>query len=297
MNKISVIVPVYNVEAYLKGCLDSIVSQDYPSLEIILVNDGSTDHSGQICQQYANQDSRIKVINQKNMGTSAAKNTGLSAATGDLITFVDADDWYTSKDSISTLYQLMQEKQADISAGNFNEFDDQSNKYLIHVFAKHPARVIMNSREWFKNEYRDEEAISQCFSTPWGKLFKREYFKNLRFPVGKIDEDDLTMWKTFLQADRIAYTNQPLYVYRNHRANSITAVANNAQLFSLPAIEQRITMEQRLHFTDILPEEISAYLWRLQMHRNNALKVGEASNFKQAQQTINIINKRNNANY
>ena len=297
MEKISVIIPVYNVEKYLKNCLDSIVNQDYQNLEIILVNDGSTDNSSEICANYADHDSRIKYIVQENQGTSAAKNAGLGAASGDLITFVDADDWYANSQSLTVLHKMLKTDDTDIAVGNFNEFDDSKAAYFIHVFTDKPSHLVFNPMQWFKNEYNDEESISQCFSTPWGKLFKRQFFKDIRFPEGKIDEDDLTMWKTFLLANKISYTNQPIYVYRNNRTNSITNVANNAQLFSIPAIDQRITMENKIHFDHLLSQEINAYIWRLQMHRNNALKVAELPNFKQAQQSIDIINKYSDSQY
>lgn len=295
--KVSVIVPIYNCEKYLKTCLDSIIKQTYSNLEIILVNDGSTDNSLQICNQIQDQDKRVQVINQKNQGTSAAKNAGLEVASGQYLTFVDADDWYPDSHSIELLYAMIENQHSEIAVGNFNEFDANTGKFLIHVFANTHPIINFTPQDWFKNEYSDQEAISQCFSTPWGKLFKVSLFNNLRFPVGKIDEDDLTMWKVFLKANQISYFNMPIYVYRNNRTGSITNVANDAQLFSIPAVEQRITMEKVINFDNIIKTNAPFFIWRLQKHRNNALKVAELANYKNAQLKLNILNKYNHTFY
>ncbi|WP_251547632.1 glycosyltransferase family 2 protein [Limosilactobacillus caecicola] len=291
MPKISVIIPIYNCQDFLDECLNSIRKQDYPDFEVILVNDGSTDDSLDICQRFAQGDARFKIISQENQGTSAAKNAGLEKATGDYITFVDADDWFARDDTLSFLYQLLTTNDADVAVGNFNEYEAREGKYLIHILSDDHPVINYTPHEWFQNEYSDDEYISQCFSTPWGKLFKRQLFDHLRFPVGKIDEDDLTMWKTYLRATKISYCNLPIYVYRNNRAGSITDVANSAQLFSLPAIEQRMTLENLIAFHDIIERGKNPYIWRLQKHRNEALKVAERANFKDAQQKITLINK------
>lgn len=295
-DKISVIVPIYNVAPYLKRCLDSIINQSYQNLEIILVNDGSTDNSLEICQQYQQQDKRIRVISQKNAGLSAARNTGIEIATGEYITFIDSDDWYATASALATLYHLIDQYHVEIAIGNFDEFDTSINKYRLY---KHNHQSHMYSvPEWFNFEYEGTSNLSQCFSTAWGKIFTRNFFETLRFPVGKISEDDLTTWKLYLQTPSLAFIDQAIYIYRNNRADSITGIANPAQLFSLPAIEQRFTMEKLLGFNKSLSlEETNAYLWRLQMHRNNALKAADLTNFKQAQQNINIINKRNKVYY
>ncbi len=295
MEKISVIVPVYNVAPYLKQCLDSIVNQTYRNLEIILVNDGSTDNSPEICQQYQQQDQRIRVISQKNAGLSAARNTGLDIATGQYVTFVDSDDWFATNNALATLHRLIDQHDVQIAIGNFDEFDESVNSYQL--FDHDNAINVYSTPKWFSFEYIGDKNLSQCFSTAWGKLFTSNLFKNLRFPVSKISEDDLTTWQLYLQTSSVAFIDQAIYTYRNNRAKSITGVANPAQLFSLPAIEQRLTIEKLLEFNDILPLETNAYMWRLQMHRNNALKVAELTNFKQTQQNVNIINKRNKVNY
>lgn len=182
MDKISVIVPVYNVAPYLKQCLDSIVSQTYRNLEIILVNDGSTDNSLELCQQYQQEDQRIRMISQKNAGVSAAQNIGIDVSTGKYLTFIDPDDWYINPSSITDLYKMIKNKNADISIGNFNTYNENNQTSYVHVFTDHFKQVCMTPSEWFKEEYNTEEAVSQCFSSSCGKIYKRKCFTSIRFP-------------------------------------------------------------------------------------------------------------------
>lgn len=241
MEIISVIVPIYNVASYLPACLDSIIHQSYQDLEIILVNDGSTDDSLTICRQYQQRDKRIRIISQKNGGVSAARNTGIEAANGLYITFVDPDDWLSTTTALETLYNLLQQKHVDIAIGSFNIFNDEESAYYLY---EHSQQIsIYPVKQWLRFAYSDE-ITSQCVSTLWGKLFKKDLFEHLRFPVGKIDEDDLCNWQLYLLTKSVVFLDEALYIYRNNRSSSITAVANPAQLFSLPAIEQRITMNR-----------------------------------------------------
>ena len=124
---ISVIIPIYNVENYLAKCVNSVIDQNYKNLEIILVNDGSPDNCGSICDEYAQKDNRIVVIHKKNGGLSDARNAGLKISTGDFITFVDSDD-YVNKDFISTLVSLIQDFEADIAISPFIHFKDDEKK-------------------------------------------------------------------------------------------------------------------------------------------------------------------------
>lgn len=287
MDKISVIVTVYNVASYLRTCLDSIINQTYHNLEIILVNDGSTDESLVICQQYQQKDSRIKIINQKNQGVSAARNAGLDAMTGKYFIFLDSDDWFATLDAIKDLHQLLIDNNAQIAVGNFNEFDEKLQGFRLYDHDRHAT--VFSTQEWFNYEYAGQKNLSQCFSTPWGKLFNCNVFHHLRFPLGKIDEDDLTMWRTYRLVDKVVFLDQDICIYRNNRATSITGVANPAQLFSLPAIEQRITMDRIINEPPNV--EHNAYCWRLNAHFNHALSVGELSNYKHAANNIQIIQK------
>lgn len=213
MDKISVIVPIYNCANYLDNCLKSIVNQTYKNLEIILVNDGSTDESLKICYDFQSKDERIKIVNQPNKGTSAAKNKGIDIASGKYISFIDADDWLADTTALQTLFNMLKDTNSDVSVANFAKFDENTQSFKIHIFTdKHPVKIL-SPHDWFKNEYANKDDIGQCFYTPWGKLFKLSLFRNIRFPKSMVNEDDLTLWKLYLLANQISYSNNPLYVY------------------------------------------------------------------------------------
>lgn len=289
MTKISIIIPVYNVAAYLPQCLDSILKQSFKDFEIILVNDGSTDNSLSVCQIYQQQDSRISIINQPNQGVAMARNVGLDNSHSNTIMFVDPDDWLSNNNVLETLYSIYLTKNVDIVIGNFDEFNMADSNY--HLFDHSNKTRLFTPHEWFKFEYDDRENRSQCFSTPWAKLYRKELFEHITFPVGLIDEDDLTIWKLYLKATKLAYLNSAVYIYRNNRPESITKVANPAQLFSIPAMEERITVQHLIGFNDIIKRNRSYYYWRLHIHSANALKIGEISNYKNATLKEAIIQK------
>lgn len=210
---ISVIVPVYNVEPYLRTCLDSILRQDYKNLEIILVDDGSEDNSGKICDAYADKDNRIQVIHQKNGGLSCARNTGISAAHGRYLAFIDSDD-YVCDDFISFLYQLLIEHHAQISSCGAVNIQPSGKRIIVdkdlsvHVMKSHEAVERMCYNDGF-------------YVTTWDKLYDAELFSGVEFPQGKAFEDTGTTYKLVFKADTIVSCCEPKYYYIT-RANSIT---------------------------------------------------------------------------
>ncbi|MFM0599723.1 glycosyltransferase [Streptococcus suis] len=221
---ISVIVPVYNVENYLHECLDSILNQTYQNLEIILVNDGSTDSSGKICDDYAAKDGRIKVIHQENGGLSDARNKGLDAMTGQFVTFVDSDD-YLGNHCIETLYIYSQTCQADIAIGKYIEFEED-NKLFVFPNSQNSVNKI--------ELLTGEQCLEKChryFSfiavTAWAKLYRANLFndntpyKSIRYPVDVLHEDQYTTHKLFFKSQKNVFVDEYLYVYRR-RENSIT---------------------------------------------------------------------------
>lgn len=286
MDKISVIIPVYNGSEYIYKCLNSIVQQDYSKLEIIIVNDGSTDDSVKICEQFRQNDSRIKIINQKNQGTAIAKNVGLSIASGQFIYFIDVDDWLPSGKTFSTLYNLLKSSHSEIAVGDLDMFDNKANQYLLYFH--NDKQQVFTPKEWFKFQYKK----SQRFSTPWGKLFKHSLFKHICFPKYSIAEDDFTMWKLYLMSSKIAYINQALYVYRQNRSDSITSRASLSESFSLEPIEERIAVESLLNNFDNITKnvELDALRYRLNMHKY-ALNIANHIDYKHYSQITKIINK------
>ena len=183
---ISIIVPIFNVEKHLDRCILSILNQTYKNLEIILVNDGSTDGCSVICDQYAIYDSRIKVVHKFNEGLSSARNVGLDIATGKYVTFVDSDDSVT-KDYIEVLYDALKKTNSQISIGDFikvksEEFVIKRDTILNESFQ------IFSPREAVQKMYNNPLNIH--FVTVWGNLYQIDLFKSLKFPFGKIHEDE-----------------------------------------------------------------------------------------------------------
>ena len=203
MKKISIIIPVYNVEKYLERCLDSVLNQSYKNLEIILINDGSTDNSLDICLKYAKKDNRIKLINQNNSGISEVRNKGLEAAKGEYIAFVDSDD-VIDKDMFKTLYNNLLKYDSDISSCNYKIFHNKIN---------------FDKEEYYNKIFTKEESLKDIISNGvltnflWNKLFKKELFNNIKFPKNMIYEDMYVMPKIIEKTTKIVYTNQILYGY------------------------------------------------------------------------------------
>lgn len=210
---ISVIIPIYNVENYLAKCVNSVIDQNYKNLEIILVNDGSPDNCGSICDEYAQKDNRIVVIHKKNGGLSDARNAGLEISTGDFITFVDSDD-YVSKDFISTLVNLIQDFEADIAISPFIHFKDDEKK-VKRILSINKVKTYTNVEGLINMFYQ-----SDFDNNATSKLFRRELFSDVSFPKGLLYEDLATTYKLFLLANKVAFSNRKTYFYLI-RSNSI----------------------------------------------------------------------------
>lgn len=233
VNKISVIVPVYNVEKYLAECLESIVNQTYKNLEIILVNDGSTDSCAQVCNEYALKDHRIKVINQKNGGLSAARNTGLQIVTGDFISFIDSDDLIAA-DFYQKLLQISIENKADIVECDFSKFETPAEI----------ERTVMPFRESFEL-FKTEKALELLMreylkQVVWNKIYRKEIIQDFQFPVGKINEDEYWTYKVLGNSKKIAKIPDVLYFYRQQGSSIMGREYSVKRLDGLNALEERI---------------------------------------------------------
>ena len=210
---ISVIVPVYNVAQFLDDCLTSIINQSYKDIEIILVDDGSTDKSGEICDTFAAQDGRIRVIHKKNGGLSSARNVGLGVAKGNFVVFVDSDD-YLNHEMITKLYDAVMSTKAEIACCDYTslEFNNDS----------HSEIEVLNRKDAISTLFDDYGF--QCFA--WNKIYQRSLFENIRYPEGKLFEDIATTYQLLKKVDRVAYVKDKLYYYRQ-RTNSITKTKFN----------------------------------------------------------------------
>ena len=221
---ISVIIPVYKVEKYLVRCVRSVINQTYDNLEIILVDDGSPDGCGRICDEFSAKDDRIKVVHKANGGLSDARNVGIDAATGDLIGFVDSDD-YIKPEMFEVLYKRLYENSADISVcGIVKRFEDGSEK-PENAFTE---SVCLDGDVALEILLEDDKIPSYFCN----KLFKSELFKELRFPVGVIYEDLAFSFYVFYRAKKVVCVNYNLYYYCL-RKDSTCAVMGAKQIYGL----------------------------------------------------------------
>lgn len=203
--KISVIVPIYNVEDYLTRCLESIIHQTYDNLEIILVDDGSPDQCGNICDKYKEKDERIIVIHQKNKGLSEARNSGIEIATGAYLFFVDSDD-YIKEEMVEHLYNNLKENTAQISCCNhIDVYND--DKFVVLKADK--DMVLMNSKKAL-SEFLFGKTVDVV---AWNKLYDARLFSDIRFRANKLFEDHFTTYLLLDKADVIVHSYEPLYYY------------------------------------------------------------------------------------
>ncbi len=199
---ISVIVPIYDIEKYLNKCIESIVNQSYENLEIILIDDGSTDESGKICDKWKEKDGRIKVIHKENGGLSDARNVGIENSTGEILYFIDGDD-YIDFDIIDNLYFSLLENNTDISMGGLVRelYFEQKTLYS-------DKNYVVDSKEILRKMFINEICTTVC-----NILFKKKLFEDIKFPVGKINEDSATLYKLFDKTDKISHINKAGYYY------------------------------------------------------------------------------------
>lgn len=223
---ISVIVPIYKVEKYLRKCVNSIINQTYKNLEIILVDDGSPDNCPKICDEYANHDSRIKVIHKENGGLSDARNAGMKVATGEYISFIDSDDWIEDNMFEILLEQIIV-NECDIASCGINMvWEDNRPTELLFPFE---GKFIISGAENALDHLISNKYIIQ---TVWNKLYRKDIIENISFPFGKINEDEYWTWQAVAASERIVCLGKPMYNYlqregsimRNNNYNPMCAL-------------------------------------------------------------------------
>lgn len=304
MPLVSVVVPIYNVELYLKECVDSILSQTYKNIEVILVDDESPDLCGKICDDYAALDGRIKVVHKKNGGLSDARNAGMKVATGDLITFVDSDD-YISKEFVKILFDAMSENNSDIAIANMKRTSRRNDKNTVI--------------DWKVSSYKTEDAlIRMLYGTPFGtsacgKLFKSSLFAGVEFPYGKFSEDLFTIYKTILKSKNVTYVGFDGYFYYYRDEGSIVVSGyKEKHLEALDAIDDIArAVKGKTQFDDALSTQYINVVYDiaarnpqlsefqnkriqnvLKAHRMNVLKDGNAPKRLRAFAAISLFGNR-----
>lgn len=297
MKKVSIIVPIYNAQQHISNCLTSIINQDYKNLEIILVDDGSTDNSFRICEGYAEKDSRIRLIYQENMGPGSARNHGIDCATSEFITFVDSDD-FLEKNYVSSLVNQQQKFDSDISISFYKIFDDES----YHLVMDPVPGDTKYDGIYEPNELLDifSRTIPMEDSVPWNKLYKISLFKHIRYPEHQVTgEDTFTTWRLMLFANRVSFQNIITYNYRVHRKDSITGKTSDFVKYygNVKAIEEKIAVINQIGLD-------TSYMYRfykecLENLYNLSLKTGNYDMLKNIAFKLKMINnyhkrKKNN---
>lgn len=274
---ISIIIPMYNVENYISECLNSVISQNYKNLEIVVVDDGSTDNSYKITSEYCKQDNRIKIFRKKNGGLSEARNFGIENSFGKYLFFLDSDDFIPDY-AIAYLYKLITLYETNISIGAHTILKNNRNIYKGIGIEK---TKTLSTKEVLNEILLDKEID---LST-WGKLYKRELFCSIRFPEGKAFEDTATTYKLFYLSEKIAVGGKPVYFYRI-RSNSITTATDFSKKMQL--IEN--TNEMCESIISLYPELKNSaekrIVWAYFSTLNQLLKSKDKSCYKKEQKQI-----------
>lgn len=239
---ISIIIPVYNAENYIARCLDTVINQTYKNLQIIIINDGSTDKSGDICREYAQKDNRIEYYYQANAGQAVARNKALDQMTGDYVAFVDADD-YVSYDFVEMLYSELKKNSAQIAICDYLRTNRLDEKITI-CNTLNKINVITGKEllYWFV----DQDPVMT--DVLWNKLFCGDLFQDIRFPEGKIYEDFLVCDKLLMETSRVVYIEKKMYFYF---INPKSTTKKSWSLKSMDILEQ---LEKRAEFYSDLKE-------------------------------------------
>lgn len=275
MGKISIIIPVYNVEPYIRRCLDSVINQTYKNLEILCINDGSTDLSGKICNEYAAKDARIRVIHKENGGSYSARNVGLNNATGRYIGFVDPDDWL-ELDMYETLYNLIQKFNVSFSAVSF--FFDDDNGSVSAVKQEIVPKGALSQREMLKRTFTSPYYSGLLFNI-WNKLYLAEFIRNncLSFDESAMSGMDILFSCKLMLCDNCtcSYIAKPLYHYYQ-RSMSDSKVDNfeyNAKRLKIK--KQCIDMITEKGYEDLTTWAKRDYGYHASIYMESAIKNNE----------------------
>ena len=233
---ITIIVPIYNVEPYIRKCVESLIGQTYRQIEVILVDDGTPDNCGAICDEYARADSRITVIHTENEGVYCARNKALDVATGDYLMFVDSDDW-VEPNFCETALRLAQENNVQMVTFMFNNvFEGRDHSIMEKRPSVFRKTGYMDASEAVKHLILRDSSLANYL---WNKLFKRSLFDGVRFPEGRVLQDQAVTYLMMLRAGRIYVSNAVLYNYLQHPGSITDTIYNSIKKYaSLFAIYQ-----------------------------------------------------------
>ena len=268
---ISIIVPIYNVENYLRQCLDSILNQTYQNFECLLINDGSPDNSADICREYVSKDSRFRYFEKENGGVSSARNLGIEHSKGEYITFIDSDDWVDS-DYLEVLYNSLVDERADIAISTYKQFNMDDNCYYVHSYQRGYEKRIFEKYQLIE-ELPVLERYDQSYGLTFGKIISKKALGIIRFNEYTTLCEDMEFWyKLYLVSNKIIYINKDTYNYRKYE---------NASLKHIDAKNKYSDIQQRLSFISILAtngRNIRGYIENLLIHLEISLDELKNSN-------------------
>ena len=259
---ISIIIPVYNVEAYLDRCIQSVIHQTYQNLEIILVDDGSTDHSGKMCDAYAKSDKRIKVVHKSNGGLSDARNAGLAVITGTYIGYVDSDDWI-ELEMYERMYAACIENQAELAICRYRTEYSAKNSAMSVDAVLESDLVVPLSRDALLQIYLCGHEKYVIYNSVWSKLFHRDLVKDMIFPKGRNSEDIMYTTKAFCRLKKAVYLDSGFYHYIQDRQGSIMNETKSKRMFrdEIPFWREHITYIKN-NISDEMGNLAAYYFWR-----------------------------------
>lgn len=280
---ISIIVPIYNVENYLRQCLDSIMNQTYQNFECLLINDGSPDNSADICREYVAKDARFRYFEKENGGVASARNLGIKRSEGAYITFIDSDDWVDS-DYLEVLHNSLLEEDADISVSTYKRFEMSDGTWYFHSFQRgYEKRVFINQE--IIEEFTKLNEYDASYRFVSGKLVRKTVLHNILFNEMTTFGEDMEFWmKLYLISSKIVYSNRDTYIYR-------TDVHNNKH----PELEKiRSDIQQRMNFITFLAArkiDTTKYLCDFMMFLNDKRKIAIEQITDDATETIRWIDE------
>ena len=289
MDKISIIVPVYNGEKYLADCIKSIINQSYQNLEIILIDDGSSDNSLAICQGFKNRDSRIRLFQKNNAGIGPARNTGIAISTGKYLMFSDNDDLF-APDLVKHLHDRIVQDGSDVVCSLCYR-RDVNGCYYFYLDHGNPEKDVQDgvySPQQYLTMASNSRALITCYDTPWGKLYDRKVFKNVEYPA-KLAEDVSTTWRLYLNANNISYSHRDEYCWRMNTASTTGTSGYKVATYVIPSYEERLAF---IPLVGVDPKPtFSQYEYYLHHVNEVAKQVGDERNFKNTTCKINILEK------
>lgn len=284
---VSVIVPVYNGEKFIKGCIESIQNQSYYNIEIIIINDGSNDQTGQIVFELARQDERMKYVCQENKGLSEARNVGLDMAIGDYISFVDADD-YIDTYMIESMLRILNETQTDLGICGFESVPDHSNNHNCSLM---PDYKVVTSYEALENINGHYSSYNIYGVEAWNKLYKRALFEGIRFPKGKYYEDNFIMHEIYDKAKKVVYVYEKYYYYVKTEGSITNSPYSDKKFEGLEGFEKRISFFEE-KYSALVQNGILFYLKVLRQHYYTAKVSKQIYNMKRIKSKYNSYYRR-----